>query len=207
MSTRSNILTIDQNTGKVRSIYCHWDGYIENNGKILFENYTWAKEVRALIDQGGISSLANTLEDTKFYIRDMKEPAINNKATEYEGLAEYFEQNESEFGYIEYVYVYSERYCRWAVLKTAESKNLRDLKSLKAALIEIELTNEVLKGLEFLGKPEPVYKVGDKVRYRMNSILSVIGYIVKLTDTHAVIKVDNDNFETCKISDIGGLEK
>lgn len=207
MATRSNILTIDQNTGKVRSIYCHWDGYIENNGKILYENYNTTTKVRALIDQGGISSLSNTLEDTKFYIRDMKEPAINNKATEYKGLSEYFEQNEISFGYIEYVYVYSERYCRWAVLKTAESKNLRDLKSLKAALIEIELANEISKGLEFLGKPEPVYKVGNKVRYRMNSILSVIGYIVKLTDTHAIIKVDGSNFETVKITDIEGLEK
>ena len=97
----------------------------------------------------------------------MKEPAINNPATEYDGLIEYFEQNESEFGYIEYVYVYSERYSRWAVLKTAESKNLRDLKSLKAALMEIELANEISNGLEFLGKSEPAYKVGDKVRYKM----------------------------------------
>ena len=39
MATRSRI-AIEKENGTVESIYCHWDGYPENNGRILVENYT-----------------------------------------------------------------------------------------------------------------------------------------------------------------------
>ena len=38
MATRNRI-AIENQDGTVISIYCHWDGHIETNGKILFENY------------------------------------------------------------------------------------------------------------------------------------------------------------------------
>ena len=38
MATRSRI-AIENQDGTVKSIYCHWDGYISHNGKISFENY------------------------------------------------------------------------------------------------------------------------------------------------------------------------
>jgi hypothetical protein len=42
------------------SIYCHWDGHIETNGKILFENYNREK-TEQLIALGNISSLGTLL--------------------------------------------------------------------------------------------------------------------------------------------------
>ena len=36
MSTRSNI-AIKRKNGTVESIYCHWDGYLSYNGKILLK--------------------------------------------------------------------------------------------------------------------------------------------------------------------------
>jgi len=42
----------------VRAVYCHWDGYVSNNGKILQENYQAAYKIARLIEQGDISSLA-----------------------------------------------------------------------------------------------------------------------------------------------------
>ena len=61
MATRSRI-AIEKENGTVESIYCHWDGYPENNGRILIENYKDHEKVQALIDLGDISSLAPNVE-------------------------------------------------------------------------------------------------------------------------------------------------
>lgn len=55
MATRSTI-SIKEN-GKIRTIYCHWDGYPSNNGAILLEHYTTTDKVNELINLGGLSSL------------------------------------------------------------------------------------------------------------------------------------------------------
>jgi hypothetical protein len=41
----------------VVSSYCHWDGYVEHNGKILVEHYQNRQDVQELIDGGSMSSL------------------------------------------------------------------------------------------------------------------------------------------------------
>lgn len=56
MATRSRI-GIENEDGKVSSIYCHWDGYPDNNGKILVEHYTDREKVKELIALGSISTL------------------------------------------------------------------------------------------------------------------------------------------------------
>ena len=57
MATRSRI-ALEKEDGTVLSIYCHWDGYPSNNGKILQENYQDREKVEKLISLGSISSLA-----------------------------------------------------------------------------------------------------------------------------------------------------
>jgi len=56
MATRS-IIAIQNADGQFQAIYCHWDGYLSNNGRILAENYTDEDKVRKLIALGDISSL------------------------------------------------------------------------------------------------------------------------------------------------------
>jgi len=56
MATRSRIGIVNED-GTVSSIYCHWDGYPSNNGRILVENYTDRDKVKSLIELGAISSL------------------------------------------------------------------------------------------------------------------------------------------------------
>jgi hypothetical protein len=56
MATRSRI-GIENENGTIESIYCHWDGYPDNNGKILARHYTDTEKVKALIGLGDISSL------------------------------------------------------------------------------------------------------------------------------------------------------
>jgi len=86
MATRSNIAMKTQD-GKIVSVYCHWDGYVANNGKILLENYTDIDKIEALVALGSISSLGEQIGDpqdfddrstqkdewTLFYSRDRGE--------------------------------------------------------------------------------------------------------------------------------------
>ena len=86
MATRSNI-AMKTLEGKIVSVYCHWDGYVANNGRILLENYTDIEKIEALVALGSISSLGEQIgeaqdfddrstqkdEWTLFYSRDRGE--------------------------------------------------------------------------------------------------------------------------------------
>ena len=56
MGTRSRI-GIELKDRSVVSVYCHWDGYLEGNGRTLVKHYQNRDDVKALIDGGGMSSL------------------------------------------------------------------------------------------------------------------------------------------------------
>lgn len=59
MGTRSRI-GYELSDHTVVSVYCHWDGYVENNGKILVQHYQDRDAVKELIDGGSMSSLRTT---------------------------------------------------------------------------------------------------------------------------------------------------
>ena len=60
MATRSNIGIVNED-GSVTGIYCHWDGYPENNGKLLLKHYNNSGIVNELMDLGDLSSLNKNL--------------------------------------------------------------------------------------------------------------------------------------------------
>ena len=60
MATRSTI-AIQNDDGTVTGIYCHWDGYLSYNGRILKENYNTEAKVRELIALGQLSALGETI--------------------------------------------------------------------------------------------------------------------------------------------------
>ena len=59
MGTRSRIGVMHGDVCK--SVYCHWDGYLEYNGKLLLENYDSSK-ANFLVALGDISSLRKGIE-------------------------------------------------------------------------------------------------------------------------------------------------
>jgi len=114
MATRSIIAKLDDKG--VQAIYCHNDGYLSNNGKILDLYYTDntdeqdAKDkVNELLAGGDISSLKDTIEDTIFYMRDRGES--NKEATtlkDESALLEFaFESCDAE---VVYMYAYGSWY-------------------------------------------------------------------------------------------------
>ena len=112
MATRSTI-AVQHIDGTVSSVYCHWDGYLEHNGKILLENYNTIEKVEELISLGDISSLRQSTECpvghhfnnplsgfTVFYGRDRGEYDTDPKR--FENYVDYIKNNPSE----EYNYIF-----------------------------------------------------------------------------------------------------
>ena len=64
MATRSTIW-IRNEDGSRRGIYCHWDGYPSNNGKILKEHFNTPEKINQLIDGGSLSSLEAKINPTE----------------------------------------------------------------------------------------------------------------------------------------------
>ena len=138
MGTRSTI-ALEFADGSVGQVYCHWDGYLSHNGKILFENYSDPFKLQKLIDLGALSSLdvevgtkhdfdARTPNECTFYGRDRGEDGVE---------ARYFANFDAyvrEHDYEEYEYILR----RDGVWYVCRAYNTRSYVPLKP-----ELTGEV----------------------------------------------------------------
>ena len=78
MATRSAI-GYKLPTGEVRGIYCHWDGYVENNGKLLQENYQAAYKIAQMVELGDMSALAAEVAECTYYGRDRGETDVGTQ--------------------------------------------------------------------------------------------------------------------------------
>jgi len=123
MATRSVISKIDKkvSNGEITAVYCHSDGYLSWNGKILNEHYTNGNKVDELLSNGGISILNEnigkpgidfndykkfgSLKQSRFYHRDRGEELkiqIWN-----DGLRSFVEEAKSSYG-AEFIYMFEE---------------------------------------------------------------------------------------------------
>ena len=64
MGTRSRVGVMHGNVCK--SVYCHYDGYLEYTGKLLLDHYN-SSLANELIARGDNSGVQKTLEDMNFY--------------------------------------------------------------------------------------------------------------------------------------------
>jgi hypothetical protein len=97
MSTRSRI-AIETESGTVKSIYCHFDGYVSGVGKTLFNHYDREK-LEKLIELGDISSLGESTENTVAYWRDRGEDFHSTDYLNIEGLFENCFRSGEEYTY------------------------------------------------------------------------------------------------------------
>lgn len=109
MGTRSTI-ALEFADGTVQQVYCHWDGYLDHNGKILQEHYSDPFKLRELIDLGDLSSLAPNIGsqhafekapegECTFYKRDRNESGCGAKR--FKDYADYVANHQYE----EYEYI------------------------------------------------------------------------------------------------------
>lgn len=108
MGTRSAIGILEGDTCK--AVYCHWDGYLAHNGKILYHHYKDPEKVARLINYGFISSLGPEIGEKHdfntrvegvctFYGRDRGETGVDPVTVDSA------EQLFKEFDWCEYFYV------------------------------------------------------------------------------------------------------
>jgi hypothetical protein len=87
MGTRSAIGVMHGNKAKV--VYCHWDGYVDYNGRMLQEHYTSAK-ANHLVALGGMSSLKPNVEIPEGVEHSFEKPA--------EGITVFYGRDRGESG-------------------------------------------------------------------------------------------------------------
>jgi hypothetical protein len=98
MGTRSTI-ALEFADGTVEQVYCHWDGYLSNNGKILANHYMNPFKVKELVGLGGFSSLRPTIDETaeSAYTQRGEDKDVNK----YKNADEYFDCcQQEEYDYI-----------------------------------------------------------------------------------------------------------
>lgn len=114
MGTRSRIgILYGGDDGlKVKSIYCHWDGYPEYNGAMLMKYYNNYGRLEQLLELGDISSLRKKIAPSTKHTFEEPEPDVTiaysrDRGEEKRISEEYFENflEDMENSDIEYVYL------------------------------------------------------------------------------------------------------
>ncbi len=106
MGTRSRVAVMHGDVCK--SVYCHYDGYLDYTGRILLEHYD-STAANALVARGDNSGVKETVEEMNFYEErdsegeDVQEFVNSTPWTVAHTFEEFLEQVESCWG--EYYYV------------------------------------------------------------------------------------------------------
>lgn len=122
MSTRSYIGIINKDRS-VDAVYCHWDGYPDNQGPILKDSYDSAEKVRKLLSLGSLSALGRNfapegkVEYTSVYPYDTTVAYCRDLGEEMED-AVHFNSRKTFLDWlrrtdVEYVYLYNENLSAW----------------------------------------------------------------------------------------------
>ena len=133
MSTNA-LIGLRVSTDLIRAIYCHYDGNIEDTGKILYQHYNDFASVEELINGGGISVLEPRLDappghsfkspvpgHTIFYHRDRGEPL---KILQFRTLPKFLEYGNS----FSYVYLFEDG--DWLTTEGGRGRKLVNLAKL-----------------------------------------------------------------------------
>jgi hypothetical protein len=131
MSTRSRI-AVKLDDSNIKSIYCHWDGYPSNNGKMLLNNYNSKSLALNLIMLGDLSSLQESADKpeghsfdkpiegfTIAYGRDRGEKGI--EAIDHDNVNDLIKAADDSDG--EYTYMFDCKKNKWFYLKTSVARN------------------------------------------------------------------------------------
>ena len=96
MGTRSRIGVMHGDVCK--SVYCHWDGYLEHNGRILQEYYNSSK-ANHLVALGDLSSLRPEIGETHaFSYHDLPKDEVEAFKTATEDMCTFYGRDRGEEG-------------------------------------------------------------------------------------------------------------
>lgn len=143
MSTRSYIC-MEVGDNQYKTIYCHFDGYLDYNGAMLVDHYSDRATVEKLLELGDLSALKERLEPDPskphgfdydkqqedvciFYSRDRGDKDVQAKILS-------LRQLDDPDNWTEYVYIYTKDN-QWKYFETGHARlGLRDVKEDLQAL-------------------------------------------------------------------------
>lgn len=109
--TTTSTIAVQHHDGSITQIYCHFDGYIQYNGKILVNYYQTLELVEDLVSGGNLSSLGKRIHPVGehsftypekgtcvYYSRDDSEDIIYYKFNDYDHYA--VAHRDEEYNYI-----------------------------------------------------------------------------------------------------------
>lgn len=129
MATRSTIAILET-SGVVKQIYCHWDGYIEHNGRHLKLYYKTPELVKELISHGDMSVLNPNINPTGAHSFNKPEAGVcvyygrdrGESNTEFRVYRDWdyfrFDRQKEEYDYL-----FVEAECKWYLLGPKAQKN------------------------------------------------------------------------------------
>ena len=95
MGTRSRIGVMHGD--KVKSVYCHWDGYLEHNGSILQEHYDSAN-ANHLVSLGDLSSLRPEIGEKHAFSSFSTEMSLEDHNKLYGNMCTFYGRDRGETG-------------------------------------------------------------------------------------------------------------
>lgn len=99
MGTPSMIGCFNDETGTVTATYCHYDGYLEYNGKMLVENYNTPERAEAVANAGYLSALEEDLN------KSIAESIHTGKPVVYKSVEDY-QQSGYDHASAHYLYLF-----------------------------------------------------------------------------------------------------
>lgn len=146
MGTRSRVAVMHGDVCK--SVYCHYDGYLDYTGRILLEHYDSTK-ANMLVARGDNSGVKETIEEMNFYEdrdadgEDVQKFVNETPWTIAHTFEEFLEQVESCFG--EYYYVMKDGVWYAGAVYSTDGIVKNGLVPLKDAIAAMDAAKETLE--------------------------------------------------------------
>ena len=189
MSTRS-IIGYETNSGLIRAVYCHHDGYLSGVGKTLIENYDFIK-LDNLLDLGDMSCLGDSIENSIFYARDRNETIVKARWFDTrEQMLDYF--SDCDYAYLlntDDQWLVSDRDRIWSSFTLLSEQ-------LKSKFISFTMFNE--EDVEHLFNAKD--QVIDLVNEGEVEPMVMIKFLLDIVDNEAVEEMLNDHFFDIEIN-------
>lgn len=129
-----SFIGMEMDDHSINGIYCHWNGHLSHNGKILLNYYYNKNKIKYLLSLGDISSLGPEIGSEQ----DWNNPNNNWTVAYYRDYKEHYNAGEcygdlstalDRFNISEYNYVYLFINNEWKVVEP-NFTSLQDLKNL-----------------------------------------------------------------------------
>lgn len=169
MATRSLIAVDHADEKKVEAIYCHWDGYPDNNARILTKYYDSYEKASLLMETGGVSSLKPEILESDCYNDTPEVFPYTNQDKIWRKLAELSDNYGAE-----YIYLYNDN--MWMYISVYEPEEeprpcfpYRDIIGHMDNGIDVQFT-EAIKNKNWLVAKKMYSNLSEQAKYEIEYI-------------------------------------